>query len=67
MDTLGLLEKPITKDNKESVAYLIRQLFADLRDSHLKDDYYNDIEAVYKPDIYLFKTYDCVGDDPVYR
>lgn len=67
MDDFGYSEKPITKDNRESVAHFVRHFVTAARDRNAEEAWNNDLEDIYNPSMYNFKTYDMAADDPVWR
>ncbi|KRX01721.1 hypothetical protein PPERSA_01591 [Pseudocohnilembus persalinus] len=65
-DELGLSDKPITRDNRESVAHFVRSFLTANRDINAEENFNNSLEDVYNPHIIHFKTLD-MFDEPVYR
>jgi len=66
MDDFGYSSKPITKDNRESVAHFIRSFISANRDRNADESWLNDLDDIYKPTIYHFKSYD-MFDEAVFR
>ncbi|EGR32906.1 hypothetical protein IMG5_067030 [Ichthyophthirius multifiliis] len=60
-------DKPVTKGNRESVQHFIREQFEFYREVNASERYTNDVETLYKPNLWIYKQYDLAADDPVYR
>lgn len=67
MDEFGYSEKPFLKENRESVADFIRGYVTATRDVNADEAWNNDLNDIYNPSIYHYKTYDMAADDAVLR
>lgn len=66
MDDFGYSEKPITRESRESVAHFVRHFVTAAKDRNADENWLNDLEDIYNPTIYHYKTYD-MFDEAVYR
>ena len=66
-DNTGYSEKPITKENRESMAYHVRNLFTNYREVNAKEGWSNDLEDVYRPTMDIKVNYEMAASDAVMR
>jgi hypothetical protein len=57
----------IDKDNRESIAYYVRNLFIQTRDGNASEGWLNDLNDIYNHNIFENKSLDMFADDPVFR
>lgn len=67
VDEISNSDKPITKENRESVAHHVRQQFEFYREVNAEEVWSSDLNERYNPEFYFYKTYDMLVDDPVWR
>ncbi|KAL4441410.1 hypothetical protein ABPG74_013705 [Tetrahymena malaccensis] len=67
VDQISNSDKPVTKENRESVAHHVRQQFEFFREVNAEEVWSSSIEEKYNPELYIYKTYDMAADDPVWR
>jgi len=66
-DDFGYSEKPILRDNSESVSEYLTSLFEGVRQGNASEAWMNDLDDIYNAQFYILRTYDMAADDPVYR
>lgn len=62
IDEISNSDKPITKENRESVAHHVRQQFEFYREVNAEEVWSNDLHERYNPEFYFYKTYDMLGN-----
>jgi len=66
-DDFGYAGLGLNKNNREAVGEYITGYFENLKQFNASEAWLNDMDDIYHAHFYVYKTFDMVQDDPVYR